>query len=88
MINSKYLLIFLATQPENYINYYIYILSVYVRSDVNRGNRNHVRHTIVQAEIVKRNIPVSNGVVHLIGKPLVKTASNLWGFLKQEVIPI
>jgi len=57
---------------------------VYVRSDVNLGNRNHVRHAIVQAEILKRNIPVSNGVVHLIGKPLVKTASDLWAFLKQE----
>ena len=61
---------------------------VYVRSDINLGNRNHVRHAIVQAEIVRRNIPVSNGVVHLIGKPLVKTASDLWGFLKQEVGPI
>ena len=70
--------------PSAYIFSFFFIL-VYVRSDVNLGNRNHVRHTIVQAEIVKRNIPVSNGVVHLIGKPLVKTASNLWGFLKQEV---
>ena len=66
-------------------SYFLIRKSVYVRSDINLGNRNHVRHTIVQAEIVKRNIPVSNGVVHLIGRPLVKTATNLWGFLKKEV---
>ena len=68
-----------------FFEFNVFINLVYVRSDVNLGNRNHVRHTIVQAEIVRRNIPVANGVVHLIGKPLVKTAKDLWGFLKQEV---
>ena len=85
--NTRDPLTILTPKPAKGIfNIRIVHFSVYVRSDVNLGNRNHVRHAIVQAEILKRNIPVSNGVVHLIGKPLVKTASDLWAFLKQEVL--
>ena len=36
------------------------------------------------ANIVKGDIPVSNGIVHLIDKPLVIVANNLWEFFKNE----
>ena len=40
------------------------------------GSRQHKRG-VVQANIVKGDIPVSNGVVHLIDRPLVIMAETL-----------
>lgn len=48
-----------------------------------RGDRQHSRDSVV-ATIVRGNIPVSNGVVHLISKPLVVVASPLDVYLRAE----
>ena len=41
------------------------------------GTKKHKRGT-VEAKIVKSNIPVQNGIVHLIDKPLVIMADSLY----------
>ena len=48
------------------------------------GSRYHPREH-VRVEIVKANIPVANGVVHLIKRPLIIVALNLWDYLQNEV---
>ena len=48
------------------------------------GDRNHPREK-VKANVVRANIPVANGVVHLIDKPLIIVASPLWDYLQEEV---
>ena len=44
------------------------------------GTKQHRRGT-VEANIVKANIPVQNGIVHLIDKPLVIMANTLYEHL-------
>ena len=41
------------------------------------GTKKHKRGT-VEARIVKANIPVQNGIVHLIDRPLVIMAKSLY----------
>lgn len=48
----------------------------YVQSRTILGDAQHKRG-VVMAEIVKANIPVKNGVVHLIHKPLLLVDSNV-----------
>jgi hypothetical protein len=57
---------------------------VKVKSTTVQGSRNHPREN-VKANVIRANIPVANGVVHLIDKPLIIIASPLWDYLKQEV---
>ena len=45
------------------------------------GDYHHPRGVVV-THVVKANIPVSNGVVHLIDKPLVVIDSDIVNFLK------
>ena len=47
-----------------------------VESQTVVGNKQHQRG-VVEARIVKGNIPVQNGIVHLIDRPLVIMASTL-----------
>jgi len=54
-----------------------------VESQTVVGTKQHKRGT-VNAKIVKANIPVQNGIVHLIDKPLVIMASSLWEHLCKE----
>jgi len=54
-----------------------------VKSTTVQGSRNHPREN-VKANIVIGNIPVANGVVHLIDKPLIIVASPLWDYLQEE----
>jgi len=54
-----------------------------VESQTVVGTKQHKRGT-VDAKIVKANIPVQNGIVHLIDKPLVIMASSLWEHLCKE----
>ena len=63
---------------------YILCSLVKVKSTTVQGSRNHPREN-VKANIVRANIPVANGVVHLIDKPLIIVASPLWDYLKEEV---
>jgi len=51
-----------------------------IQSQTITGNRNHPRGKVI-ASIVKGNIPVQNGVVHLINRPLVILANTLWEML-------
>ena len=44
------------------------------------GTKKHKRGT-VEAKIVKANIPVQNGIVHLIDRPLVIMANSLYEHL-------
>ena len=55
-----------------------------VTSTTVMGDRNHPREK-VKANVVRANIPVANGVVHLIDKPLIIVASPLWDYLQEEV---
>ncbi|XP_029155310.1 fasciclin-1 isoform X2 [Nylanderia fulva] len=54
---------------------------VYVRSDTVIGDSSHPSG-VVLAEIVKANIPVRNGVVHLIQRPLMVVDTTVKDFLE------
>jgi len=56
---------------------------VYVQSNTLVGDYHHPRGVVV-THVVKANIPVSNGVVHLIDKPLVVIDSDIVNFLKEQ----
>ena len=51
-----------------------------VESKTMTGTKKHKRGT-VEAKIVKANIPVQNGIVHLIDRPLVIMANSLYEHL-------
>ncbi|XP_046835794.1 fasciclin-1 isoform X2 [Vespa velutina] len=56
---------------------------VYVKSNTIVGDASH--HTgVVLAEIVKPNIPVRNGVIHLIQRPLMVIDSTVKDFLEEK----
>ena len=54
-----------------------------VQSKTITGTKQHKRGT-VEANIVKANIPVQNGIVHLIDRPLVIMANTLYEHLCVE----
>ncbi|XP_067203321.1 fasciclin-1 isoform X3 [Linepithema humile] len=54
---------------------------VYVKSNTITGDTNHPTGAVL-AEIVKANIPVRNGVVHLIQRPLMVIDSTIKDFLE------
>ena len=53
----------------------------YVRSNTIVGDRAHAKGMVV-ARIIKGNIPVKNGVVHLIDKPLMIVSRSLFEYLR------
>ena len=53
---------------------------VVVRSNTISGDRAHARGMVV-ARVVKGNIPVQNGVVHLIDKPLMIVAKTIFEYI-------
>lgn len=53
----------------------------YVKSDTMVGDNNHAQG-VVLAEIVKPNIPVKNGVIHLIHRPLMVVDTTVTQFLE------
>ncbi len=55
--------------------------AVYVQSNTLVGDFHHPRGVVV-AQVVKANIPVRNGVVHLIDKPLIVIDIDIVNFLK------
>merc|ERR1712088_250295 len=57
--------------------------SVMVRSNTIVGDRFHGTGMVV-SRIVKANIPVQNGIVHLIDKPLMVVARSLYDYLTEE----
>lgn len=56
---------------------------VMVRSNTIRGDRIHAKGMVV-ARVLKGNIPVKNGVVHLIDKPLMIVARSLYEYVSEE----
>lgn len=70
-----------------YTNAFSYLplsLPVYVKSNTILGDAKHPTG-VVLAEIVKGNIPVRNGVVHLIHRPLMIIDSTVTQFLQVGV---
>ncbi|XP_076287773.1 fasciclin 1 Fas1 domain-containing isoform X2 [Lasioglossum baleicum] len=57
---------------------------VYVKSNTVMGDANHPMTGVVLAEIVKANIPVRNGVVHLIQRPLMVVDTTVKDFLEEK----
>jgi len=57
--------------------------TVLVRSNTIVGDRFHGTGMVV-SRIVKANIPVQNGIVHLIDKPLMVVARSLYDYLMEE----
>ncbi|XP_076656486.1 fasciclin 1 Fas1 domain-containing isoform X2 [Halictus rubicundus] len=57
---------------------------VYVKSNTMMGDANHPMTGVVLAEIVKANIPVRNGVVHLIQRPLMVVDTTVKDFLEEK----
>ncbi|XP_032785978.2 fasciclin-1 isoform X3 [Daphnia magna] len=56
---------------------------IYVQSNTLVGDFHHPRGVVV-AQVVKANIPVRNGVVHLIDKPLIVIDIDIVNFLKEQ----
>lgn len=59
--------------------------AAYVKSHTIVGDGNHAEG-VVLAEIVKANIPVKNGVVHLIHRPLMVVDTTVTQFLEVRTI--
>jgi hypothetical protein len=57
----------------------------YVKSNTIVGDPNHTEG-VVLAEIVKANIPVRNGVVHLINRPLMVVDTTVIQFLEVSAL--
>ncbi|XP_054721635.1 fasciclin-1-like [Uloborus diversus] len=55
----------------------------YIQSNTIQSDARH-RKGVVRAKIVRPNIPVSNGVVHLISKPLMVIDKTIWDFIEEE----
>ena len=72
-----------SLQGRNTDNVFVDSDSVIVRSNTIVGDRSHNRGMVV-AKIVKGNIPVINGVVHLIDKPLMIVARSLYEYIMEE----
>ena len=58
-----------------------FIFAVFVKSNTIVGDSTH-HPGVVLAEIVKGNIPVRNGVVHLIQRPLMIIDTTVTQFLQ------
>ncbi|KAK7793957.1 hypothetical protein R5R35_005820 [Gryllus longicercus] len=56
---------------------------IYVKSDTILGDKSH-GNGVVMAEIVHPNIPVKNGVVHLIHRPLMVVDNTVKQFLEEK----
>ncbi|CAL4059847.1 unnamed protein product, partial [Meganyctiphanes norvegica] len=55
----------------------------YVKSNTKSGDNAHKTGTVL-AKIVHGNIPVKNGVVHLIDRPLMVVAASIMSYLSEE----
>lgn len=65
--------------------YCCYFSIDYVKSNTVAGDTKHSRG-VVLADIVRANIPVKNGVVHLIQRPLMVVDTTVIDFLKVSII--
>ena len=63
------------------LNLMTFSIPVYVKSNTLIGDKDHPTG-VVLAEIIKANIPVRNGVVHLIQRPLMVVDTTITEFLQ------
>ncbi|KAK3875408.1 hypothetical protein Pcinc_019720 [Petrolisthes cinctipes] len=59
------------------------VMTYYVKSNIVAGDVSHEKGTAM-ARIPKGNIPVKNGVVHLIDRPLMIVASTIISYLQEK----
>lgn len=64
-----------------FIPFFSFSTQAYVKSNTMIGDSKHSTG-VVMAEIVKGNIPVKNGVVHLIYRPLMVVDNSVKQFLE------
>ncbi|KAF2894406.1 hypothetical protein ILUMI_11767, partial [Ignelater luminosus] len=57
--------------------------TIYVKSETKVGDAKHTPGVVI-SEIVKANIPVENGVIHLIQKPLMVVDTTVKQFLQEK----
>ncbi|KAK4882064.1 hypothetical protein RN001_005383 [Aquatica leii] len=57
--------------------------TVYIKSETKIGDAKHTPGVVI-SEIVKANIPVENGVIHLIQKPLMVVDTSVNQFLQEK----
>lgn len=57
--------------------------SWYIESNTIKNDQRH-RKGVVRSKIVKPNIPVSNGVIHLISHPLMVIDKTIWELIDEE----
>lgn len=69
---------------NNFCENSIIIFIDFVTSDTLLGDNTHPSGAVV-AEIVKANIPVKNGVVHLISRPLMVVDNTVKQFIEVSV---
>ena len=62
---------------------YLFFTNSIFRSNTISGDRFHGTGMVV-SKIVKGNIPVQNGIVHLIDKPLMVVARSLYDYVMEE----
>lgn len=55
----------------------------YIQSNTIQGDSRH-RKGVVRSKIIRPNIPVNNGVVHLISKPLMVIDKTIWEHIEAE----
>lgn len=55
----------------------------YIQSNTIQGDARH-RKGVVRSRIIRPNIPVNNGVVHLISKPLMVIDKTIWEHIEEE----
>ena len=60
------------------------MVDINFRSNTIVGDRAHAKGMVV-ARVIKGNIPVKNGVVHLIEKPLMIVARSLYEYLMVQL---
>lgn len=64
-------------------NLFFSFLQGFIQSNTIQGDSRH-RKGVVRAKIIRPNIPVSNGVVHLISKPLMVIDKTIWEHIEEE----
>lgn len=71
---------------ESVLKFTLNSFAAYVKSNTVVGDSKHSTG-VVMAEIVRANIPVRNGVIHLIHRPLMIVDTTVMQFLEVSVKP-
>jgi hypothetical protein len=86
-VNKCKYIYFVFIKKDSNVLFLFYFLGI-VKSDTkNTDGRTFHLKGVVQAEVVVANIPVKNGVVHLINKPLVVIHQTVYDYLAVSTFP-